>query len=267
VAVAQAPPQRIVSIIPSTTEMLFAIGAGPRVIGVGNFDRYPPEALTRAKVGGLIDPDVERIISLKPDLVVVYGTQTDLRTQLERAKIPMFLYHHAGLPDIATTIRELGARVGNSKESNALADRIEGDIADVKKRVAGRPRPRTLIVFGRDAETLRGIYASGAIGFLHDMLDAAGGTNVFADVNRQSIQTTSELAVARAPDVIIEIGVDTASTSGRNLRAWESLASIPAVRHKRIYQLRGDGMMNPGPRISASVRRMAEVLHPDAFRK
>ena len=177
----------------------------------------------------------------------------------------MFLYEHAGLPDITSTIRELGARVGNSKESDALADRIEAEIADVRKRVAGRPRPRTLLVFGRDAETLRGIYASGAIGFLHDMLEAAGGTNVFADVKRQSIQTTSELAVARAPDVIIEIGVDTASSSGRNLRAWEALPSIPAVRNKRIYQLRGDGMMNPGPRISASVRRMAEVLHPDAL--
>lgn len=262
---AQTHPQRIISLIPSTTEMLFAMGAGPRVIGVGNFDRYPPEALTRAKVGGLIDPDVERIISLKPDLVVVYGTQTDLRTQLERAKIPMFLYQHAGLPDITATIRELGARIGNITESHALADRIEADIADVGKRVAGRPRPRTLLVFGRDAETLRGIYASGAIGFLHDMLVVAGGTNVFADVNRQSIQTTSELAVARAPEVIIEIGIDTASTSGRNLRAWDSLPSIPAVRNKRIYQLRGDGMMNPGPRISASVRRIAEVLHPEAF--
>lgn len=262
---AQTRPQRIVSIIPSTTEMLFAMGAGPRVIGVGNFDRYPPEALTRAKVGGLIDPDVERIISLKPDLVVVYGTQTDLRTQLDRARIPMFLYEHAGLPDITATIRELGARIGSAQESNALADRIEADIADVRRRVAGRPRPRTLLVFGRDGETLRGIYASGAIGFLHDMLDAAGGTNVFADVQRQSIQTTSELAVARAPDVIVEIGVDTASASGRNLGAWDSLPSIPAVRNKRIYQLRGDGMMNPGPRISASVRRMAEVLHPEAF--
>ena len=122
-------------------------------------------------------------------------------------------------------------------------------------------------MFGRDAETLRGIYASGAVGFLHDMLDAAGGTNVFSDVKRQSIQTTRELAVARAPDVIVEIGIDTASTSGRNLRAWDSLASIPAVRNKRIYQLRGDGMMNPGPRISASVRRVAEVLHPEAFRQ
>ena len=264
---AQTPPQRIVSLIPSTTEMLFAMGAGSRVVGVGNFDRYPPEALTRTKVGGLIDPDTERIISLKPDLVILYGTQTDLRTQLERAKIPMFLYQHAGLADITTTIRELGARAGNAKESVALAERIEAEIADVRKRVEARPRPRTLLVFGRDAETLRGIYASGAVGFLHDMLDAAGGTNVFSDVKRQSIQTTSELAVARAPDVIVEIGIDTASTSGRNLRAWDALASIPAVRNRRIYQLRGDGMMNPGPRISASVRRVAEVLHPEAFGK
>jgi len=262
---AQAPPQRIVSLIPSTTEMLFAMGAGPRVIGVGSFDRYPPEAMTRTKVGGLIDPDVERIISLKPDLVVVYGTQNDLRAQLERANIPMFLYQHAGLPDITTTIRELGTRVGSAKDAQALADKIEAEIEDVRKHVSGRPRPRTLVVFGRDAETLRGIYASGAVGFLHDMLEAAGGTNVFADVKRQSIQTTSELAVARAPEVIIEIGVDTASAKGRNLRAWDALASIPAVRNKRIYQLRGDGMMNPGPRISASVRRVAEVLHPEVF--
>ena len=263
---AQTHPQRIISIIPSTTEMLFAMGAGPRVIGVGNFDRYPPEALTRPKVGGLIDPDVERILSLKPDLVVVYGTQNELRQQLDRAKIPMFLYQHAGLFDITSTIRDLGTRVGSPKESDALADRIEAEIEDVRKRVAGRPRPRTLLVFGRDAETLRGIYASGAIGFLHDMLDAAGGTNVFADVKRQSIQTTSELAVARAPDVIIEIGVDTASASGRNLRAWDTLPSIPAVRNKRIYQLTGDGMMNPGPRIAESVRRVAEALHPEAFK-
>jgi cobalamin transport system substrate-binding protein len=262
---AQSVPQRIVSLIPSTTEMLFAMGAGPRVIGVSNFDRYPPEALTRAKVGGLIDPDVERIISLKPDLVVVYGTQTDLRTQMDRARIPVFSYQHAGLADITQTIRELGARVGNVKESSELASRIEADIAEVSKRVAGRPRPRTLLVFGRDADTLRGIYASGAVGFLHDMLEAAGGANVFADVKRQSIQATSELAIARAPEVIIEIGADTSSSKGRNIRAWDALGSVPAVKNKRIYLLPGDSMMNPGPRISESVRRIAEALHPTAF--
>jgi iron complex transport system substrate-binding protein len=263
---AQTRPQRIVSVIPSVTEMLFAMGAGARVVGVGNFDRYPPEALTRAKVGGLVDPDVERIISLKPDLVVVYGTQSELRTQMQRANIPVFLYQHSGLPDITTTIRALGTRIGSVKESDALATRIEAGIEDVKMRISGRAQPRTLLVFGRDAETLRGIYASGGIGFLHDMLEAAGGRNVFADVKRQSIQTTSELAIARSPEVIVEIGADTASSSGRNLRAWDALGSVPAVRNKRIYLLTGDGMMNPGPRIAESVRRMAEVLHPGAFK-
>ena len=262
---AQAPPQRIVSIIPSVTEMLFAMGAGARVVGVGNFDRFPPEALTRPKVGGLIDPDTEKILSLKPDLIVVYGTQTDLRNQMDRAHVPMFLYEHAGLPDITTTIRALGQRVGSGTAANALADRIEASIADTRRRVAGKPRPRTLLVFGRDAETLRGVYASGGIGFLHDMLEAAGGTNVFADVKRQSVQATTELILARAPDVIVEVGVDTASAQARNLRAWDTLGSVPAVRSHRIYVLRGDDLMNPGPRVAQAIRRIAEVLHPEAF--
>lgn len=265
---AQPPtsPQRIISLIPSVTEMLFAIGAGPRVVGVGNFDRYPPEASTRTKVGGLIDPDIERIISLKPDLVVVYGTQTDLRTQMDRAHIPIYLYQHSGLADITATIRSLGKRVGSEADGETLARRIDDEIATVRKRVAGRPRPRTLLVFGRDAETLRGIYASGGIGFLHDMLDAAGGTNVFADVKRQSIQATTEVVLARAPDVILEIGIDTASSKERNARAWDALASLPAVRTHRIYQVRGDEMMNPGPRVAQAVRRMAQALHPEAVK-
>jgi len=262
---AQSRSQRIVSIVPSVTEMLFAMGAGNEVVGVSNFDLYPPEALTRTKVGGLVDPDVERILSLKPDLVVVYGTQSDLRTQMDRAHIPMFLYEHSGLADVTRTIRALGVRVGRGAQAGELANEIDRNIAETRRRVAGRPRPRTMVVFGRDAETLRGMYVSGGVGFLHDMLEAAGGANVFADVKRQSIQATSELALARRPEAIVEIGANTASAGRRNLGAWSGLPSIPAVRNKRIYLLAGDGMMNPGPRIAQSVRRMAEVLHPEVF--
>ena len=262
-APAQSPPQRIVSIVPSVTEMLFAMGAGTEVVGVSNFDLYPSEALTRTKVGGLIDPDVERILSLKPDLVVVYGTQSDLRTQMGRAHVPVFLYEHSGLADVTRTIRTLGIRVGRGAQAGELADRIDRNIAETRRRVASRPRPRTMLIFGRDAETLRGMYVSGGVGFLHDMLEAAGGANVFADVKRQSIQATSELAIARAPEAIIEIGANTASSGRRNLNAWSALASVPAVRNKRIYLLSGDGMMNPGPRVGESVRRLAEVLHPE----
>jgi iron complex transport system substrate-binding protein len=256
-----APPQRVVSLIPSITEMLFAMGAGDQVVGVSNFDRYPPETATKAKVGGLIDPDIERILSLKPDLVVVYGTQTDLRAQMERAHIAVFLYEHSGLADVTQTIRALGRRVGSEGSAATLANRIDADIADVRRRVAGRPRPRTLLVFGRDTETLRGVYASGGIGFLHDMLEAAGGANVFADVKRQNVQATTETILTRAPDVIIEVE----STGTPKPQAWNVLGTVPAVRNHRIYLLLGDEMVNPGPRVAQAIRRMAVTLHPEAF--
>jgi iron complex transport system substrate-binding protein len=242
--------------------MLFAMGAGDRIVGVSNFDRYPPETATKTKVGGLIDPDIERILSLKPDLVVVYGTQTDLRTQMERAHIAVFPYEHSGLADVTQTIRALGRRVGSEESAATLASRIDADIADVRRRVAGRPPPRTLLVFGRDTETLRGVYASGGIGFLHDMLEAAGGANVFAEVKRQNVQATTETILTRAPDVIIEV----ASAGTPNPQAWNVLGTVPAVRNHRIYLLLGDEMVNPGPRVAQAIRRMALTLHPEAFK-
>jgi iron complex transport system substrate-binding protein len=256
------PPQRVVSLIPSITEMLFAMGAGDRIVGVSNFDRYPPETAAKAKVGGLIDPDIERILSLKPDLVVVYGTQTDLRAQMERAHIAMFLYEHSGLADVTQTIRVLGRRVGSEESAATLASGIDAEIADVRRRVAGRPQPRTLLVFGRDTETLRGVYASGGIGFLHDMLEAAGGANVFAEVKRQNVQATTETILTRAPDVIIEIQ----STGRPNPQAWNVLGTVPAVRNHRIYLLLGDEMVSPGPRVAQAIRRMALTLHPEVFK-
>ena len=99
-----------------------------------------------------------------------------------------------------------------------------------------------------------------------DQIRDEGRYRVFADVKRQSVQATTELILSRAPDVIVEVGVDTASSQARNLRAWDALGSVPAVRTHRIYVLRGDDLMNPGPRVAQAVRRIAEALHPEAFR-
>jgi iron complex transport system substrate-binding protein len=263
-----AEPARIVSLVPAVTEMLFALGAGPQVVGVSNFDEYPPEGSTRTKVGGLIDPDVERILSLRPDLVIVYATQSDLRMQLERARVPLFLYEHAGLADITTTIRQLGQRLEAVKPASTVADRIESTIAGLRKRVAGRRRPRTLLVFSREADTMRGIYASGGRGFLHDMLVAAGGDNVFGDVGRQSVQATTELILARAPEVILEVRTTPMSgaSSERTLRSWNVLSSLPAVRSKRVHLLPSDEFVIPGPRVAEAARRFAELLHPAVFK-
>jgi iron complex transport system substrate-binding protein len=196
-----APPHRIISLIPSVTEMLFAIGAGDAVIGVSSFDHYPHEVESRVKVGGLIDPDFERILSLRPDLVVVYGTQSGLIDRLARAHVPMYHYEHAGLADITQTLRQIGVHVGRADAANRLAADIERRLSDIRTKSSSRPKPKTMIVFGREPGSLRGMLASGGIGFLHDMLDTAGGTDVFADMRRQSLQVTSELALARAPEV------------------------------------------------------------------
>jgi iron complex transport system substrate-binding protein len=261
-----AEARRVVSIIPATTEMLFAMGAGDRVVAVGSYDRFPPEADKLPRVGALLDPDVERIIAMRPDLVIVYGTQTELRMQLDRAQIPYFPYTHRGLADITETMRSLGARVGVEGQASALAARIEQQLVAIRARVAGSPRPKTLLVFSRERGSLRNIDASGGVGFLHDMLETAGGADVLGDVLRQSVTMTTEMVLARAPEVIIELRYardDVIEAS--DLREWNALAAVPAVRNKRVYMLRGEEFVVPGPRVAAATERIARTLHPEAF--
>ena len=149
-AAPRAAASRVISIIPATTEMLFAMGAGDRLVAVGSYDRFPPEVDRLPRVGALLDPNVERILALRPDLVILYGTQADLRQQLERAHVPYYPYVHRGLADITQTIRSLGARVGVEAAGNALADRIERQLADIRARAGSSARPKTLLVFGRE---------------------------------------------------------------------------------------------------------------------
>ena len=259
----EGSPRRIISFIPAVTEMLFALGVGDRVVAVGSFDRYPAQIEKLPRVGALIDPDLERILSMKPDLVTVYGSQTDLRTQLERAKVPLFLYSHADLSDVTKTILELGARVGRHERARELTSDIDRGLAGVRQRVAGQPRPRTLIVFGRESGALRGIYASGGYGFIHDMVTAAGGDNVFAELKQQAVQATTELIIARRPEVIIELRADPldAGQLAREVAAWTPLSSVPAVRTGRIHIIVDLRTVVPGPRVAEGVELIARVLH------
>jgi iron complex transport system substrate-binding protein len=256
-------PTRIISIIPSTTEILFAIGAGDRVIAVGSYDHFPPAVEKLPRVGALLDPSTERILTMKPDLVVLYGTQTDLKTSLDRAHIPYYSYQHEGLADITRTIRELGARVGSANEANALAASIDKRLADIRAKTATLDHPKTLLIFGRDSGSLRNIDASGGEGFLHDMLVTAGGTDVLADVHRQSVMMSTEMVLARAPDVIIEVHSPGDADATNGLAAWNALSSVPAVRNHRVYSLVGDEFVIPGPRVVTATESLTKALHPE----
>jgi iron complex transport system substrate-binding protein len=250
--------------------MLFAIGAGPRVVAVSSYDTYPPAVKALPSVGALIDPNVERILSLKPDLVIIYASQTDLKQQLARAGIGVFEYQHAGLADVTSTIRVIGARTGDAAQATALAAKIEGDLADIRAKVRALAKPRTLLVFGREPRTLRGLYASGGVGFLNDMLETAGGTNVFADVKLQAVQASTEQVLIAKPDVILETRALNegfpAADRAAELGAWSALASVPAVRNHRIVFIFDDRIVVPGPRVAEGTLLIAKALHPEAFR-
>lgn len=260
-----ARPSRIISLVPALTEMLFAIGAGGQVVGVGSYDEFPPEVKTLPRVGALLDPDMERMLQLRPDLALVYGSQTDLQIQLARAGVRTYNYRHAGLEGVFRTLEELGSFVGRRTEADRVARGLRAQIDAVSARVKGRPRPRTLLVFERDPSALRGVYVSGGRGFLHDILQAAGGTNVFADVPRESVQPSLETLLSRAPEVIVEVRA-TGLLGGGQAGVWSPLASMPAVRNGRIHFLDGQYLVVPGPRIGAAAEAFAKALHPDAFK-
>ncbi len=262
---AQGTPRRIISLVPNVTEILFAIGAGPQVVAVSTYDVEPPEVRSLPTVGALVDPDTERIIAMKPDLVVTYGSQVDLQTQLKAARIPFFDYRHGGLDHVMATMRALGARTGHAEQAEKVARSLEASIDSVRKRVAGKPRPKVLLVFGREPGSLRNIYASAGRGFLHDMLDVAGGEDVLKDINRESAQISTETILARAPDVIIELNAANRLNEA-DLKAvldpWAALSAVPAVRNKRVIVLMGSGLTVPGPRVIEGIEKMANALHP-----
>jgi len=261
-------PERIVSLIPAVTEMIYAMGDGARVAAVSNYDHFPADVARLPRVGGLLDPSVERILAIKPDLVIVYATQKELIERQDRARIPYFSYQHKALPDIMTTIRAIGARIGSSAQAESVASAMQRSLGEIRAKAAGLPRPATLLVFERDPSSLRNVFASGGYGFLHDMLEIAGGRNVFADVKKQAVQASTEMLIASKPDVIIELLYGDSLKNAdiaKELRAWDALASVPAVRTHRILALTGDEFVVPGPRVVDATRKLARAIHPDAF--
>jgi iron complex transport system substrate-binding protein len=258
-----AAPSRIISLVPAVTEMFYAIGAGPEVVGVSSFDHFPADVEKLPRVGGLIDPDVEKILTLRPDLVVVYGAKSELAGRLARAGIATLPYETGNLATVTATIKALGSRLGRTAQADAEVARIERGLDAVRTRVTGMPRVTTLLIFSREPGGLRGVYASGGVGFLHDLITIAGGTDVFSDVKRESVQISAEQILARAPEAIIELyGTMMPQQLAAERGIWSQLPSVPAVKNNRIIQLSNEWITIPGPRVVDAARVLAEALHP-----
>lgn len=257
-------PQRIISLAPNVTEMLFALGLGPQVIAVGDFDQFPPEVRTRERIGGLINPNIERIIELRPDLVITYGTQEVLSSQLAELRIRAFPYTHGNIQQTLTYVESLGELVDRQKEALAITTRIH-QAFDALRFSAPLSRPRVLLLHGRGTGLMGGFYSVGARAFQHELIEIAGGQNLFGDVDREIIQPTLEEVLARQPDVIIEtLAPDRSTAEIESHRTdWGRFPDLPAVKLGRVYVVSEDYMLSPGPRVDLAAQKYAELIRSE----
>jgi iron complex transport system substrate-binding protein len=246
-------PGRIISLAPSVTETLFAIGAGNSVVGVTTFCDYPPEAASVAKVGDTQRPSIERIIALKPDLVIA-STSSQLETFVSRLGdlgVPVFVSNPRDLRGVVTSVEAIGDLTGRKNEGMEVAAGLRSRIETVRQRIDGLERPRVLLVLGGEP-----LITVGGTTFVNDLIEMAGGRSISAGQRSEYPQFSLETAIAQQPEVIF--------LQNGNEGLPERLKQTPAARHGRVYKLDDALLLRPGPRLVDGLEQMADRLHPEA---
>ncbi len=256
-------PRRIVSLVPSATEILFAIGADDRLVGVTDFCDFPPAARKKRSVGGMIDPSLEAIVALHPDLVIATrdGNREETVTQLERLRIPTFLVEAHRVADVATIIGALAELTDHRAGGASVTSGLEKRLAAVRNTVAPWPRPRVLYVVWPDP-----VMVPGRDALVTELIRVAGGDSVSATEPQSYPQFSIEAAVARHPDLVVFANHGAGSTAMPTER-WERLTRLPTLHGARIVSVDGNLLHRYGPRIADGVEMLARSLHPEAFRR
>lgn len=261
------PPQRIVCGSPAVTEIVFALGCGDRVVGVSDFSTFPPDAEGKTRIGGWINPNRERLLVLEPDIIVTQGAHETLAGFAHKYGIRFHAVELDTLEEIRSGIESIAAAVGVPRKGRDLAARVQRDIALLRQQLAGQKPKRVFLLFGRSPGNLRSLTTVGPESFLHQLIEAMGGTNIFADTRGAYPEVSKESVLMRQPEVILEVhpgGLPDAQLS--RMRAdWDALSALPAVQRDRVHYLTNDFLLLPGPRIVHTARVLAEALHPDAF--
>ena len=256
-----AVPQRIISVVPNATEMLSALGVGQRVIAVGDYDHYPPEVETKPRIGGLLNPNIEKIIELRPDLVVMYGSQDVLRERLSKVGIRLYPFSHGSIDQTLDYLLELGKTVGEESRGREIVDRIHSVFDGLRQSAPGR-RPTVLLVHNRGVGLLGSFYSVGAKAFQHELIEIAGGHNVLGDMGQEIVQPTLEEIIRRGPDIVIETipHPGSAAEIEQRTRDWNTLKKLPAVEQHRVYVVAEDYMLVPGARLDLAAKKFAELI-------
>ncbi len=251
--------RRIVALAPSVTETLFAVGAGADVVGVSDLSDYPAEAKRIDRVGSYMKPNVEVVVAHRPDVVIAVpspGNREAVEALVALGLHVVVVEEGPTLADVQAAIRRIGDEAGRSEAGRSLASRIAAEVDAVRRRVAGLPRRRTLLIVGENP-----LIAAGGENLLDELLTAAGAHNVAAALGRWP-RLSVEFLVSSAPEVIIDSSMG--DESGANLSFYDGLG-LDAVKAKRLYAIRIDEVLRPGPRVGEGLEKLARLVHPEAF--
>jgi iron complex transport system substrate-binding protein len=251
---------RVVSLSPAATETLFAIGAGDKVVGVTTLADYPPEVKKLPQVGGYITEslNIERIVNLKPDLVISAGSlQLGIVNQLDKLGIVVMAIEPNSMTEIMASIRRLGKAVGCEADAERLATDLEKQILSLKQRLEGVDRPR---VYYEVSD--KPLMAAGPNSFLGQLIEMAGGHNIFSDIDKAYPFVNSEQLVRRNPQIIL---VPNRPEAVHNLLQRDGWQLVDAVKQRRVIPVDEDRVSRSGPRIVEGLEIIAKSIHPERF--
>jgi iron complex transport system substrate-binding protein len=252
-------PQRIIALTPSLTETLFALGLGDRLVGVGDYTYWPEEAVRKPHLGGLFNPNLERIVSLHPDLAVLGPSERDLAAKLRPLKIDVLVVPNETLADVESSFYTIAVHCNVQEAGKRLA-------AEWRAGLAPSPLPgpplKVILSVGRAPGRLGDITVAGHGTFLDELLGRLGAVNAFADAATLYPQIGVEEIVARKPDVILELRSDpqTPEQAAAIVQDWQALSEVPAVRDHAVELITGSFVLLPGPRLPQLYREMRAAL-------
>jgi iron complex transport system substrate-binding protein len=242
------------------TEMLFAFGLADRVIAVRDYDQLPP-IRDKPRIGGLLNPNIEKIIEYKPDLVITYGSQDILRDRMKELGIRIYPFTHGSITQTLDYMVALGRTVGAEDKAREIEQRIRMTFDEIRKQAPVK-HPTVLLVHDRGVGALGSFYSVGGKAFQNELIEIAGGENIFSDVDKEVMQPSIEAIMKRAPEIIIETlpsGLPDQEAERRK-SDWNKLAKVPAVMNKRVFIIGEDYMLVPGPRLDLAAKKFAEVI-------
>jgi len=260
---AKEPPKRIISLAPNITEIIYKLGAGDLLVGRTEYCLYPPQARQVAVVGGYLNPDFEKMVALRPDVVLLLPNP-EMARKLSQLNLKPVTLPNETIDDIFTSIDSLGRLLNRERRAAALIVGIQDTLKWVKSRADSLSATSALLLIGREAGSLKGLYAAGKDTYLSELLKLCRVENVFADVGIRYFEVSKEDLIQRNPDLIVEFRLIDSPDVARELQAlkqdWQLLNVLKAVENKQIYIFTERFFLIPGPRVASAARLVFEKL-------